>query len=80
MLKKLLKPKNFSAVMWLIAAVGAVAAMFFKSVSVSGENGAKFDIYKVGKNAAFVTNKKPKAAAADSAKNFFAENISGGRF
>ena len=75
MLKKLWKPKNFSAVMWLFAALGAAAAMFFKHASISDENGGKADIYKLGNHAAFVTNKKPKSAAADSVKNFFTQNI-----
>ena len=75
MLKKILKPKNFSAVMWLFAALGAVAAMFFKHVSISDEKGGRADIYKLGNHAAFVTNKKPKSAAADSVKNFFTQNI-----
>lgn len=75
MLKKILKPKNFSAVMWLFAAVGAVAALFFKRASVSSENGRKVDIYKLGRNAAFVTNKKPKSAAADSVKSYFMNNV-----
>ena len=75
MLKKILKPKNFSAVMWLFAALGAVAALFFKHASISDEKGGKADIYKLGNHAAFVTNKKPKSAAADSVKNFFSENI-----
>ncbi len=75
MLKKLLKPKNFSAVMWLFAAVGAVAALFFKRASVSDEKGRKVDIYKLGNHAAFVTNKTPGSAAADSVKSFFAKNI-----
>lgn len=74
MLKKLFKPKNFSAAMWLFAAVGAVAALFFKRASISDENGKRVDIYKLGKHAAFVTNKKPRSAAADSVKSFFAEN------
>lgn len=80
MLKKLFKPKNFSAAMWLYAAlraaaaVGAVAALFCKRASVSDEKGKKVDIYKLGEHAAFVTNKKPRSAAADSVKNFFAEN------
>lgn len=75
MLKKLLKPKNFSAVMWLIAALGAVAALFVKHASVSGEKSGRADIYKLGKHAAFVTNKKPKSAAADSVKSYFYNNI-----
>lgn len=74
MLKKLFKPKNFSAAMWLFAALGAVAALFFKRASVSDEKGKRVDIYKLGEHAAFVTNKKPRSAAADSVKNFFAEN------
>lgn len=69
--------------MWLFAALGAVAALFFKhasvidgrQASVSDEKGRKVDIYKLGSHAAFVTNKKPKSAAADSVKNFFSENI-----
>ncbi|MDE6710397.1 MAG: hypothetical protein K2J76_07895 [Oscillospiraceae bacterium] len=75
MLKKLFKPKNFSAVIWLFAALGAVAAMFFKRTSISDEKGRKTNIYKLGNHAAFVTNKKPKSAAADSVKNFFTQNI-----
>lgn len=75
MLKKLLKPKNFSAVMWLIAALGALAAMFLKHASINDQKGGSVDIYKLGKNAAFVTNKKPRSAAADSAKSFFANNV-----
>lgn len=75
MLKKILKPKNFSAVMWLFAALGTVAAMFFKHASINDEKGGKADIYKLGNHAAFVTNKKPKSAAADSVKNFFTQNI-----
>ena len=75
MLKKLFMPKNFSAVMWLLAALGAIAALFFKHASFSGEKGGKADIYKLGNHAAFVTNKKPKSAAADSVKSYFANNI-----
>ena len=75
MLKKILKPKNFSAVMWLFVAAGAVAALFFKRASVSDEKGKKVDIYKLGKHAAFVTNKKPKSAAADSVKSYFSNNL-----
>ena len=61
--------------MWLFAAAGAVAALFFKRASVSDENGKKVDIYKLGKHAAFVTNKKPKSAAADSVKSYFSNNL-----
>ena len=61
--------------MWLFAALGAVAALFFKHASISDEKGGKVDIYKLGNHAAFVTNKKPKSAAADSVKNFFTQNI-----
>lgn len=75
MLKKILKPKNLSAVMWLIAALGALAAMFFKHASISDQKGGRVELYKLGKNAAFVTNKKPSSAAADSAKSFFANNF-----
>lgn len=74
MLKEIFKPKSFAALMWLLAAVGSAAALFFKRASVSGDKCGKADIYKLGKHAAFVTNKKPKSAAADAAKNFFANN------
>lgn len=75
MLKKLLKPKNFSAVMQLIALIGAVAALFFKHASISDEKGGNADIYKLGNHAAFVTNQKPKSAAADSVKSYFSSNV-----
>ena len=61
--------------MWLFAALGAVAAMFLKHASINDEKGGRADIYKLGNHAAFVTNKKPKSAAADSVKNFFTQNI-----
>lgn len=66
--------------MWLAAMLGALAAAFFKHVSVNYEKGGGAKLYKIGKNAAFVTNKKAKTAAACSARNYFAENIFGGRF
>lgn len=61
--------------MWLFAALGAVAAMFFKRASVIDERGRRTNIYKLGNHVAFVTNKKPRSAAADSVKSFFAKNI-----
>lgn len=75
MLKEIFKPKNFTALMWLFAAVGAAAALFFKHASVNGESCGRADIYKLGNHAAFVTNKKPRSAAADSVKSFFSANI-----
>lgn len=74
MLKEIFKPKNFTALMWLFASVGAAAALFFKHASISGGKCGKADIYKLGNHAAFVTNKKPRSAAADAAKNFFVNN------
>ncbi len=75
MLKKLLKPKNFPAVMWLFSALGSDALMLFSPAPARDEKGRKTNIYKLGNHAAFVTNKKPKSAAADSVKSFFAKNI-----
>lgn len=61
--------------MWIFAALGVVSALFFKHASISDEKGRKTNIYKLGEHAAFVTNKTPKSAAADSVKSFFAKNI-----
>ncbi|MCM1330244.1 MAG: hypothetical protein NC253_12495 [Ruminococcus sp.] len=64
---------NFPAIIWLVAALGAVSAAFAKHASINDRKGGKADIYKLGKNAMFVTNKKPKDAAAYSVKKFFSK-------